>query len=142
MGENPYLRAAFLASFMQTILVVDDEAVIRQSLCQFLTVKGYSVIPAEDGQMALELFDNAKVDGVLLDVRMEGLNGIEVCVLLRERARIAGNDLPVWMVTGDHDPDIQRKAVSAGALAVIRKPISFEEIISNLSARLGRAACA
>jgi DNA-binding NtrC family response regulator len=81
---------------MSTILVVDDEANICKLLHKELTGEGYRVVVASDGRRAVELVEANSIDLVILDIRMEGLDGIETLrKLIRQR-----KDLPVILHTG------------------------------------------
>ncbi len=67
----------------EMVLVVDDELEIRDLLSSFLTEEGYEVILASDGEEAIELAKRETPDAILLDVRMPGIDGIEVCRRLK-----------------------------------------------------------
>ena len=79
---------------MATILIVEDEFDIRELLEAYLTNEGYKVIAAEDGEEALERFQDESPDLVLLDLLLPGLDGFQVCRAIREES-----DLPVIMLT-------------------------------------------
>ena len=117
-----------------TLLLVDDEADVREVTAETLTDAGYHVLVAADGQHALELLRGHAVDLLLADYAMPGMNGIE---LIREaRARQAG--LQVLLVTGYAElggvPDMD------GLLAhqVVRKPFRAAELLRRVEAMLGR----
>ncbi len=77
------------------ILVVDDEEHVRQLFKEELSEEGYEIILAADGPEAIRLVDEAQPDLVTLDIRMPGMDGIEVLRVLKEKKR----DLPMIMVT-------------------------------------------
>lgn len=66
-----------------TVLAVDDEASIRQMLCDYLRADGFEVVGVADGRAALERLDRSSVDGVLLDLSMPGMSGLEVLAEIR-----------------------------------------------------------
>jgi len=104
-----------------TILVVDDEAGLRETLATFLEDEGYLVLTARDGAEALELLDRA--DLIVSDVRMPTMGGGEL--LLRLRAREAPQ--PILLFSGYSDLD-SRVAASLGALTLLQKPIDLREL--------------
>jgi two-component system response regulator MprA len=77
------------------ILVVDDDRAVREALRRALTLGGYEVQLAEDGELALELIAQSMPDAVLLDLGLPGLDGLEVC----RRIRRLGNRVPILIVT-------------------------------------------
>lgn len=108
---------------MPKILVVDDELDIREFSRSFFQKRGIDVLSAADGQEALRLIEQDVFDLVLLDVRMEGMSGIDVLRELRRR-NIAVN---VVMVSGADDVASVKEAVSLGCKSFIRKPLVLEE---------------
>ncbi len=107
------------------ILVVDDDATVRVLLRAALRKAGHEVVLAEGGAAALQAFDAAPCDLVMLDVDMPDLSGLEVCRRLRERA---GDRLPIVMVTGMNDVDSVEQAYRSGATDFIAKPIPWPTI--------------
>ena len=77
------------------ILVVDDDRAVREALRRALTLGGYEVQAAEEGEQALELVAQAMPDAVVLDIGLPGIDGLEVC----RRIRRLGNRVPILMVT-------------------------------------------
>jgi two-component system NtrC family response regulator len=108
---------------MPTVLVVDDEHLIRWSLGQQLAASGYGVREAADGAEALRLFEGA--DGprpslVLLDLKLPDLDGLE---LLRRMKR-ARPDCPVIMMTAHGTPETASEALQEGAFRILYKPFN------------------
>lgn len=124
-GEQPATRRP-------TILVVDDEAGLRETLATFLEGEGYLVLTAGNGAEALELLDRA--DLIVSDVRMPTMGGGEL--LLRLRVREAPQ--PVLLLSGYSDLD-SRVAASLGALTLLRKPIDLRELGRLVREALERA---
>lgn len=105
------------------ILVVDDDPLTRLMASEALREGGFSTLEAEDGGKALDLFDAALPDLILLDVMMPGLSGFEVCQQMR--ARRNGALVPIIMLTGLDDGDSVQRAFDAGATDFISKPINW-----------------
>ena len=118
------------------VLVVDDEAPVREALRRALTLEGYSVELAADGAEALHrLGDGGGADAVVLDVLMPGVDGLEVC----RRLRSAGNRIPVLMLTARDEISDRVAGLDAGADDYLVKPFALEELLARLRALLRRA---
>jgi two-component system response regulator MprA len=116
------------------ILVVDDDFAVRESLDRALRANGYDVQLAPGGTEALQQLDSAPVDAVVLDVLMPGLDGIGVC----RSIRLAGNRVPILMLTArDAVPD-RVAGLEAGADDYLVKPFALEELLARLRALLRR----
>jgi two-component system, cell cycle sensor histidine kinase and response regulator CckA len=114
----------------RTVLLVDDEVVMRRSLGRVLGRAGFEVVAVGDGESALSLLDepNRNVDVVLLDLDLPGLSGEETLRLVRRRSR----RLPVVCITG-HADRIREAAVRArGAQGYLVKPCEPEELVETL----------
>ncbi len=109
----------------RTLLVIDDNQFVRESLKFLLLRRGYNVLVAEDGPEALKLAEQHVVDGAMVDVNMPGMNGIEVCRALNQRAAASGRAIAVWMMTGARTPETVKLAREAGALDLFGKPFDL-----------------
>ncbi len=118
----------------RTLLVVDDNTANRDLLSRRLERKGFRVIPAEDGQRALDILATSKVDLVLLDVMMPGLTGLEVLRKVRETH--SPSALPVVMVTARTESEDVVEALELGANDYVTKPIDFPVVLARVKAQL------
>ena len=113
---------------MQTILVVDDEAAIRETLDQLLTYEKYAVRLAADGAEALSLLAEARIDAMLLDIKMPDMDGFEVL----SRMRSDGRDVPVIVVSGHGNIETAVEAVRLGAYDFLEKPLDRSRLLLTL----------
>ena len=120
-----------------SILVVDDERAVRESLQRALELEGYHVELAADGESALAVIaERARSPAALiLDVLMPGIDGLEVC----RRLRGAGNSVPVLMLTARSEEDSRVAGLDAGADDYLPKPFALAELLARLRALLRRA---
>jgi two-component system nitrogen regulation response regulator NtrX len=110
------------------ILVIDDEAAIRDSLKMTLEYEGYEFVGAPTGQEGLAIAERDAPDLVLLDVKMPGMDGIEVL----ERLRSISEALPVVVVSGHGTISTAVEATKKGAFDFIEKPFSSERVLVSL----------
>jgi DNA-binding response OmpR family regulator len=116
------------------ILLVDDEQSIQTLLSYPLRKDGYEVIPAHDGQEALERFAEQRFDLVVLDLMLPKMDGIEVCRRMRSRSRV-----PIIMLTAKGDEIDKVVGLEMGADDYITKPFSMSEFRSRVRAALRRS---
>lgn len=112
------------------MLTVDDSPSVRKLVEFTLKAKGFQVISAEDGQEALELMAKEQFDGIILDINMPRMNGLEF--LKKIKADDANLSIPVIMLTTEGQDDDKDKAVSLGATAYIVKPFKPTQLLSLL----------
>jgi two-component system nitrogen regulation response regulator NtrX len=115
-------------SFRASVLVVDDESSIRDSLRMILEYEGYRVEEAPGGPQALARMADRSPDAVLLDVKMPEMDGIEVLRAMRER----GYDMPVLVVSGHADVATAVEATRLGAYDFFEKPLQRERVLVSL----------
>jgi DNA-binding response OmpR family regulator len=118
-----------------TLLLVEDDARIREALCLALTDEGYRVVEAGTGEQALALLvqDGLEPDVVLLDLMLPGMDGLTVCGRIRERG-----DLPIIMVTARTGPNEVIAGLEAGADDYVTKPVDAGELGARIRALLRR----
>jgi two-component system response regulator MprA len=116
------------------VLVVDDDAAVRQSLSTALGRDGYEVLAADNGRAALARTAAADVDAIVLDVAMAEPNGLEVCRRLRAR----GDRTPILMLTARDLIDDRVAGLDAGADDYLVKPFALAELRARLRALLRR----
>ncbi len=117
----------------EKILVVDDEISLQETLAYNLTKEGYEVMVAGDGTAAIDLARAQKPDMIILDVMLPGLDGFEVCRILRQESNI-----PVLMLTARDDEIDRVVGLEVGADDYLAKPFSMRELIARVKAMLRR----
>ena len=120
---------------LATILLVDDEDAVQKLLTYPLEREGFRVLPARDGEEALQRFASEPVDLVVLDLMLPKLDGLEVCKRLRARSSV-----PIIMLTARDDELDKVVGLELGADDYITKPFSIHEFRSRVRALLRRAA--
>ena len=120
---------------MPTVLVVDDEAALREPLTRALRHEGFDVLAAEAGLAGLAQLCEHHVDAVVLDVSMPLVDGFETC----RRIRAAGNEVPVLMLTGRGAVEDRVAGFEAGADDYVIRPFALRELILRLRAIIRRA---
>jgi DNA-binding NtrC family response regulator len=122
------------AGIAARILVIDDEAGIRESLEVLLSLEGYAVRVAADGEEGLRTLDLESLDLVLLDLALPGQSGLELLPQIKERQP----DLPVIMITAYGTVDNIVESVRAGAENFIQKPWDNEKLLADIRSAVAR----
>jgi len=113
----------------KTILVVDDDFDIREVICDRLSSAGYTVLTAQNGAQALELVGGSPLHGVLLDIRMPGMDGMAVLATVhRDQPQ-----LPIIVVTASVEKDKLAKLICAGAVDYVIKPLEYAELMDKIA---------
>ena len=123
-GNNPPTR----------ILVIDDEAGIRESLEVLLGLEGYAPSTAPDGEAGLRMLELENFDLVLLDLALPGQSGLELLPQIKERQP----ELPVIMITAYGTVDNVVEAVRAGAENFVQKPWDNEKLLADIRSAIAR----
>lgn len=116
------------------ILVVDDEDVLREMLGDALRLSGFEVLEAADGSKALTVLQSGKVDLIISDVNMPGMDGYEMLSHLRAQ----GDETPAIMLTARRERADVTKGLKLGADDYVTKPFGLEELILRVNAVLRR----
>jgi len=120
---------------MKTILVVDDDKSVRESIKMILEYDGYEVEFAENGEQGLQKIDRLPVHGVLLDVKMSGVDGIEVLTKIRQK----NEKLPVVMISGHGTIETAVEATKLGAFDFLSKPLDRDKLLVTIRNALQQA---
>ena len=123
-----------MSSSNQIVHVIDDDAGVRQSLLFLLSTAGLAVRVHESAAAFLKVLENAQDGCVVTDVRMPGIDGIE----LQRRLKAANNTMPVIVITGHGDIALAVEAMKAGALDFIEKPFDEEVLLGAIKLALTR----
>jgi two-component system response regulator MprA len=118
------------------LLIVEDEAAVRQALMRALEGEGYELALAEDGAQALAMIAQSPPDAVVLDVMLPGVDGIEVA----RRVRARRDPVPILMLTARGAVGDRVAGLDAGADDYLVKPFALDELLARLRALLRRTA--
>ena len=119
---------------LATVLIVDDEPVVRKVVEQHLAPQGYRLLSAAEGSQALEILDRETVDLVLLDVMMPRMSGYEVCRAIRQHH--TRDQLPVIFLSAKNQPDDRVAGFEEGGNDYLAKPITKGELLARVEAHL------
>jgi len=117
------------------ILIVEDDKNLKRLMEAVLTQNGYHVVPASDGQEALDLLESVYVDLIISDIMMPNMDGYTLTRELRD----ANYDIPVLMITAKETFEDKRKGFLSGADDYMVKPINIDEMILRVGAILRRS---
>ncbi|MBB4748756.1 response regulator transcription factor [Actinoplanes lobatus] len=118
------------------ILIADDDSDVRDMLTVTLEEAGYQALAAKDGDTAARIMARAKPVGLITDVRMPNMNGMELCRLARNNPEIS--DMAILMVSGNsHTYDVDA-GLSAGADGYLSKPLSPRRLVAELQSLISR----
>lgn len=119
---------------METILIIEDDAAMLRGLKDNFTYAGYTVLTADDGEKGLDTALDARPDLIVLDIMLPGINGYEICRLLRkEKLR-----MPIIMLTAKGEESDIILGLNLGADDYITKPFSIKELLARANAFLRR----
>ena len=119
---------------MATVLVVDDEPIVREVVVRYLEREGYAILEADHGDRARELLEHADPDLVVLDVMLPGTDGLELCRWIRARS-----ELPVILLTARGEEADRIVGLELGADDYVTKPFSPRELAARVRTVLRRA---
>ncbi len=118
---------------MQTILVCDDDEQIVEAISIYLTGEGFSVLKAYDGQDALDIMEKTRVDLMIIDVMMPGLDGIRTTLKVREKSSV-----PVIILSAKSEDNDKILGLNIGADDYITKPFNPLELVARVKSQLRR----
>lgn len=113
------------------ILFIEDDAMNRRVVSDMLDVAGATMVEAADGEAGLRCIDEQSFDAALVDLRMPGLDGLEVIrrIRCRDDAKAA---LPIVVVTADTAVDLRERCLAAGADDVLFKPVAMDSLFETI----------
>jgi CheY-like chemotaxis protein len=112
----------------ESVLVVDDDPLVRDLLVQFLSLRGYRALGVKDGYEALRMVEDTTPDLILLDMVMPGMAGIDVLQALRDKEYPGG----IIIMTGSHNEELLEDAWALGPQEVLVKPIDLERLLTAI----------
>ena len=116
------------ASGNMTVLVADDNTLVRDTICAILESEGLSVITTTDGEGALRLAEERRPDAIILDVLMPRLDGL--AALLRLKGEESTREIPVMLVSGMGTEEVASIAAAYGAAEFLEKPFRPGELMA------------
>lgn len=112
----------------ESVLVLDDDALVCDLLVQFLSLRGYRALGVKDGHDALRIVEDVSPDAIVLDLIMPGMSGIDVLRALREKEYPGG----IIIMTGSHNEELLDEAWALGPQEVLLKPIDLERLLTAI----------
>jgi len=123
---------------MARILVVDDEEIIRKRMKSLLELDGHETFTAGDGQEGLEGLCKEHPEIALLDIKMPGMDGIEVLKKIKEKSQKSAKETEVIIITGHGGVDTAIEALREGAFGYVQKPIDYDELEIEINRALDK----
>jgi FixJ family two-component response regulator len=114
----------------RTVCIVDDDTSVRSAICSLFRSLDYEVIPFASGPEFLDWITHNEADCLISDVQMPGMAGVDMYV----RMRAMRKDMPTIFITAYPTPELESKALSAGAIAFMLKPVNIK-VLTDLVAR-------
>lgn len=117
----------------ETILVIDDEMEIRDLISIYLKNEGYNVIQASNGEEGLDILRDNQVHLIVLDIMMPKINGMDMCIKVRETA-----EMPIIMISAKTQDMDKIKGLTTGADDYMTKPFNPLELVARIKSQLRR----
>lgn len=119
----------------QTVLVVEDETMIREAVSSYLNKQGCQVFSTDNGKEALEVFEREAITFVILDLMLPDMTGEEICMIIRKKSRV-----PIIMLTAKVQEADILNGLQMGADDYMTKPFSLKELYARMTVILRRAS--
>jgi two-component system KDP operon response regulator KdpE len=120
---------------MTSILIIDDDPQLRETVCAMLKAHGYKVCEAETGEEGLDRLRQEAIDAVLLDINLPGMHGLETCRTIR-----MFSEVPVIVLSIRDSEDDKIQTLDAGADDYVTKPFAMGELLARIRAAVRRRA--
>ncbi|MBI4348194.1 MAG: response regulator [Elusimicrobia bacterium] len=124
-----------MAAARKSVVLVDDEPIVCETVRITLTARGYRVKTVEDPSHAVDTIRKAKPDLIILDLYMPNIDGASLCRQLKEDEEL--KDIPVLFFSGSSKPVDVMSGLKAGGYDYVAKPIDGEELLAKVEAILG-----
>ena len=115
------------------ISIIDDDVAVREMLVSLTRSLGYDALGFASAEDFLACADFERFTCAITDIHMPGMSGFE----LQERLQRRNESLPVIMITARTEPDLERRAISNGAIGLLRKPLDVEMLVGCIEKALG-----
>ncbi|MGN0371196.1 MAG: response regulator transcription factor [Enterocloster sp.] len=120
---------------VQSVLVVDDEPMIRDAVSSYMEKQGCRVYAADTGRQAMEIFEKEAITFVILDLMLPDISGEEICMMIRRKSRV-----PIIMLTAKTQEEDVLNGLTIGADDYVTKPFSLKELYARMNVILRRAS--
>ncbi len=134
--DAPALPVEAVTPSRPTVLVVEDEANIRELVCLHLDLENFAYVQAAQGDIALKLAREQRFDLVILDLMLPGLDGVTVCRAIRRASK--NTDVPILMLTARREESDKVVGLDGGADDYLTKPFGVRELMARVRALLRR----
>jgi CheY-like chemotaxis protein len=111
-----------------TVLVAEDDKLIRTIFAEIVEGEGFDVVEADNGQRALDIVTSRKIDMIISDMKMPVMNGFDLLVAVKK----SHPEIPVTVITGFNSEYLEADAMAAGADAYITKPFRVDDVSETL----------
>ncbi len=127
-------RSLKTATEVRTILVVDDDEIMRSALKRILEAQGYKILQAQDGLELSKLLETTRLDMILLDINLPWVDGLELCRLIKSHYNF--KNVPLIIISARKDKDDVERGIDAGADDYLTKPFDIDQMIDIVNKKL------
>ena len=127
-------RALKTVTEIHTVLVVDDDEIMRNGIKRLLESEGYNVIAAEDGIALSKILETTRLDLILLDVSLPWIDGFDLCRLIKDHHHL--KTVPLVIISAGNTKEDVERGIAAGADDYITKPFDIDTILKIVNQRL------